>query len=60
MDVVATDHGKPVLDIAQSRFHVFKDGKERPTASFGQHRPLPAPTSAASVAAQIASFPAHT
>ena len=60
VDVVATDHGKPVLDIAQSRFHVFEDGKERPIASFDQHRPSPAPASAASIEAQIASFPAHT
>jgi VWFA-related protein len=60
VDVVATDHGKPVLDIAQSRFHVFEDGKERPIASFDQHRPSPASPSAPSIEAQIASLPAHT
>jgi VWFA-related protein len=58
VDVVATDHGKPVLDMAQSRFHVFENGKERPIASFDQHRP--SPPGAASVAEQIASLPAHT
>jgi VWFA-related protein len=60
VDVVATDHGKPVLEITQSRFHVFENGKERPIASFDQHRPSPAPQSAASIKAQIASLPAHT
>ena len=60
VDVVATDHGKPVLDIAQSRFHVFEDGKERPIATFDQHRPSQAPADAASIAAQIAALPAHT
>ncbi len=60
VDVVATDHGKPVLDLAQSQFHLFEDGKERPIASFDRHRPSPAPPSAASIEAQIASLPAHT
>jgi len=60
VDVVATDHGKPLLDIAQNRFHVFEDGKERRIASFDQHRPSPAPASAVSIEAQIATLPAHT
>jgi len=60
VDVVATDHGKPLLDIAVNRFHVFEDGKEQPIASFDRHRPSPWPPSAASIAAQIVSPPAHT
>jgi VWFA-related protein len=39
VDVVVTDHGKPVLDLARSRFHVFEDGKEQSISSFDEHRP---------------------
>lgn len=39
VDVVVTNHGKPMLDIAGSRFHVYDNGKERNISSFDEHRP---------------------
>lgn len=61
VDVVATNHGKPVHGIDRSRFHVFEDGHERPITSFDQH--LPSAITTASVAplkAAIAALPANT
>lgn len=57
VDVVATDHGKPVRGIERSRFHVFEDGKERPITNFDEHQPSPAPPDAESLKAQIAGLP---
>jgi VWFA-related protein len=39
VDVVATDHDKPVLALARSRFHVFEEGKEQSISSFDEHQP---------------------
>lgn len=43
VDVVVTDHDKPVLDVAGSRFHVFEDGKEQTVATIDEHQPPAAP-----------------
>lgn len=43
VDVVVTDHGKPVLNLARNRFHVFEDGKEQTISSFDEHQPPAAP-----------------
>ena len=43
VDVVVTNHDKPVLDLARSRFHVFEDGKEQTLFSFDEHQPAAAP-----------------
>jgi VWFA-related protein len=42
VDVVATDHDRPVLGLDRSLFHVFEDGKEQPISSFDEHQPAPA------------------
>jgi VWFA-related protein len=62
VDVVATDHGKPVLDIARDRFRIFENGKERPIIAFDQHHGEDASAAAlaAQIKTQIASLPAHT
>jgi VWFA-related protein len=39
VDVVVTDHDKPVLALARSRFHVFEEGKEQSISSFDEHQP---------------------
>jgi VWFA-related protein len=39
VDVVVTDHDKPVKGLERSRFHVFEDGHERPIASFDESQP---------------------
>jgi VWFA-related protein len=44
VDVVVTDHDKPVRTLDRSRFHVFEDGHEQTIASFDEHR-APAATS---------------
>lgn len=43
VDVVVTEHDKPVLNLAGSRFHIFEDGKEQAVSSFDQHQPPSAP-----------------
>ena len=60
VDVVVSDHGKPVRGLDRNRFHVFEDGKERPLSSFDEHQPSPAPPDAAAVKAEIAAMPPHT
>jgi VWFA-related protein len=61
VDVVATNHGKPVHDIDRSRFHVFEDGHERPVTSFDEHLPSAiTPASVAPLKAAIAALPANT
>ncbi len=39
VDVVVTDHDKPVHGLQQSQFHLVVDGHERPIASFDEHHP---------------------
>jgi VWFA-related protein len=43
VDVVVTDHDKPVHGVDQARFHVFEDGKEQSLFSFDEHRPAGTP-----------------
>ena len=56
VDVVVTDHGKPVRNLDKIHFHVFEDGREQPIASFDEHQPAAGPVSAA----PRASLPPHT
>lgn len=60
VDVVVTDHGKPVHGIDRSRFHLFEDGHEQAIVSFEEHRPPTAPPNAAAARALIAALPPHT
>jgi VWFA-related protein len=60
VDVVVTDHGKPVSGIDRSHFHVFEDGREQVIASFDDHQPPKAPANAIQLAARIATLPPHT
>ena len=60
VDVVVTDHGKPVHGIDRNRFHLYEDGREQRIASFDEHQPPPASAHAAAVAAHIAALPPHT
>ena len=60
VDVVVTDHGKPVHGIDRSRFHVFEDGHEQVIASFEEHQPAAASPQAAAAAARISALPPHT
>ncbi len=39
VDVVVTDHGKPVKGLDRGRFHVFEDGHEQNIASFEESVP---------------------
>jgi VWFA-related protein len=39
VDVVATDHDRPVHDLGRPAFHIFEDGKEQTISSFEEHRP---------------------
>jgi VWFA-related protein len=39
VDVVVTDHDRPVQGLDRSRFHVFEDGHEQPIASFEENGP---------------------
>jgi VWFA-related protein len=43
VDVVVTDHDKPVHGLDRSRFHVFEDGNEQSLFSFDEHQPAGAP-----------------
>ena len=56
VDVVVTDHGKPVDGLERSRFHIFENGKEQPVTVFDEHKPAAAPP----VAAAPAELPANT
>ena len=60
VDVVVTDHGKPVRGLDKSRFHLLENGKEQPISAFDEHEPSPAPPDAAALKAQIAALPANT
>jgi VWFA-related protein len=39
VDVVVTDHGKPLNGLDQSKFRIFEDDKQQPISSFDEHRP---------------------
>ena len=41
VDVVVTDHDKPVTGLNRDRFHVFEDGREREITSFDENQPPP-------------------
>ena len=43
VDVVVTDHDKPMHGLDRSRFHVFEDGSEQSLFSFDEHQPAGAP-----------------
>ena len=43
VDVVVTDHDKPVHGLGRTRFHVFEDGNEQAVFSFDEHQPAGAP-----------------
>jgi VWFA-related protein len=59
VDVVVTDHGKPVRGIDRSRFHLFEDGREQAIDAFEEHQP-PAPVNASQSAVRVAVLPPHT
>jgi VWFA-related protein len=60
VDVVVTEHGRPLLGLDRSRFHVFEDGHEQRISSFDEHRAPAAPPNASALAAQLAALPPHT
>ena len=39
VDVVVSDHDRPVRGLDRGRFHVLEDGHEQPIASFEEHEP---------------------
>ncbi len=64
VDVVVTEHDKPVYGLKRGDFKVFEDGEERPIASFDEHRPAgnesDVQTAAAEAAAVQAALPRDT
>lgn len=60
VDVVVTEHGKPVQGLDRSRFHVFEDGHEQRVSGFDEHRALTARPDAQAFAAELAALPPHT
>jgi VWFA-related protein len=44
VDVVVTDHDRPVRALDRSRFHVFENGREQPIASFDESAPATSKT----------------
>ena len=54
VDVVVTDHGRPVVGLPKGRFRVFEDGREQTITSFEEHRASDAPQVAAAE-----TLPAH-
>ncbi len=59
VDVVVTDHDKPVKGIDRSRFHLFQDGREVPIASFEENQP-PASQSASEETPEAPALPENT
>ncbi len=59
VDVVVTDHDKPVKGLDRSRFHLFEDGHEQPIASFEENQP-PASPSASEEAQEAPELPENT
>jgi VWFA-related protein len=39
VDVVVTDHDRPIRSLSRDRFHILEDGHEQPIASFEEHEP---------------------
>ena len=66
VDVVVTEHDKPVHGLARSSFHVYEDGHEQVVASFDEHRPPatgtagPAGTAGSIPMVKPAALPPHT
>jgi VWFA-related protein len=60
VDVVVTEHGKPVTGLDKSRFHIFEDGREQSIAAFEEHRATAAPPNASAMQAELAALPPHT
>jgi VWFA-related protein len=60
VDVVVTDHDKPVHGLEQSRFHVYEDGHEQVIASFDEHRPPANGTAGSIPMVKPAPLPPHT
>lgn len=55
VDVVVTDHDRPVKGLDRGRFHVFEDGKEHPLVSFEENAPAEKVT-----VAEPSALPANT
>jgi VWFA-related protein len=60
VDVVVTEHGKPVTGLDKSRFHVFEDGREQSMTAFEEHRATAAPPDASALKTELAALPPHT
>ncbi len=60
VDVVVTEHGKPVQGVDKSRFHIFEDGHEQKISAFEEHRAPTAPPNASALKAALAALPPHT
>ena len=61
VDVVVTDHDKPVTGLDRSRFHVFQDGHEQDIASFDETEPdANGPTDASAAGVRPPALPPDT
>ncbi len=60
VDVVVSEHGKPVEGLDKSKFHIFEDGHEQKIGAFEEHRAPTAPPNASALKAALAALPAHT
>jgi VWFA-related protein len=58
VDVLVTDHGKPVHGIDRRRFHVYEDEHEQKIAAFDEHQP--AAESNETTPAKITPLPSNT
>jgi VWFA-related protein len=54
LDVVVTDHNRPVRGLDQKRFHVFENGREHTISTFSEHAAAPL------VRVAPANLPPHT
>jgi VWFA-related protein len=52
VDVVVTDHDRPLQGLDRSRFHVFQDGREKAIASFEEFEPASTASNTAIVSPQ--------
>ncbi len=60
VDVVVTEHGKPVTGLDRNRFHIFEDGREQQISAFEEHRAPAAPPNASAFKAALEALPPHT
>ena len=60
VEVLVTDHDKPVHGLERNRFHVFEDGHEQAVASFDEHQPPAADTAGSIPMMKPAALPPHT